>query len=433
LIVTEELFFNGMLLHTQHMREDRMKAICLPLAIFAAIILVFLTVDLNAAQQTQILTVVTNFDSTAAGIVTSTPNGIHCPPNCSKAFPQGKQILLQAKPDAYSYLSGWTDACTSTKKNCVVKMTQDMTATAGFALKEPTMELSTETLDFGTVQTGDKVSQTLKIINTGTGDLEVELSGLEGTEFKVAGKPKATIKPGKNHNFMITLKVTEEYTGDAQLETGLDSAAADAEPAAAKIINIKLKVKSNDPKKPSADLDLLASLVPKRAFNFKTATWVHYNLEGPNGGIYWTYTEKADTIPFNLTELSRAIDCEGSPCKGTTTFTVEGAVIDKSKDSKCPRCTIYGGGTNAWTLTGTSDAGQKWLTAYPEKTISDETMSNCCGKIEPMPITQIVDGLFAPAMVNWDHRLEIKWPKRFAVDMPFFTGDRVYSWGISPK
>ena len=71
---------------------------------------------------------------TGSGSVTSSPAGINCGSTCSEFLNPGDTITLTAVPQTGSSLSSWGEACSGTGTTCAVTVTQDMTATATFAV-----------------------------------------------------------------------------------------------------------------------------------------------------------------------------------------------------------------------------------------------------------------------------------------------------------
>ncbi|MHA2641500.1 MAG: InlB B-repeat-containing protein, partial [bacterium JZ-2024 1] len=89
----------------------------------------------GGAPVTYLLTVVRA--GNGQGNITSSPPGIQCPGNCSRAFAQGTQVTLTATPDINSSFDGWTGACSSTNFIVVVTMDSAKTCTATFNLLQP--------------------------------------------------------------------------------------------------------------------------------------------------------------------------------------------------------------------------------------------------------------------------------------------------------
>ena len=71
------------------------------------------------------------FSGTGEGIVTSTPSGINCPPDCSAFFNQGSAVSLHADPSQYSFFTNWANGCSGTG-DCPRTMNDDASATAQF-------------------------------------------------------------------------------------------------------------------------------------------------------------------------------------------------------------------------------------------------------------------------------------------------------------
>jgi hypothetical protein len=68
-----------------------------------------------------------------AGRVQSTPSGIECPGRCSASFSSGAAIRLRARPPRGSVFIRWRGACRTSRRTCVVTMTQPQRVGATFA------------------------------------------------------------------------------------------------------------------------------------------------------------------------------------------------------------------------------------------------------------------------------------------------------------
>jgi uncharacterized delta-60 repeat protein len=68
-----------------------------------------------------------------SGSVGSSPAGIDCGATCSASFEDGQGVTLAATPDAGSWFSGWSGACTGIG-TCTLAMSQDRDVTATFTL-----------------------------------------------------------------------------------------------------------------------------------------------------------------------------------------------------------------------------------------------------------------------------------------------------------
>jgi len=169
------------------------------------------TVTMNAAKSVTAtfnpqavgytLTVVKS--GTGAGTVTSSPAGINCGDDCSESYSKVQKVKLTAKADASSTFAGWSGGGCSGTKTCTVTVGAPVTVIADFALKIPDISVAQTPINFGDVKQGKKVTKTLKIMNNGTGELVITLSGLEGIDFHIQGSSSVTIKAKKSY----TLKV----------------------------------------------------------------------------------------------------------------------------------------------------------------------------------------------------------------------------------
>ena len=158
---------------------------------------------------------------TGSGTVTSSPAGIDCGSNCTEDVKTDTKITLKAKADTNSTFTGWSGGGCSGTGTCVVVMNADIAVTAAFSAKTPDISVSPSSLDFGSVNVGKKVTKPLKIMNNGTGDLVITLSGLERTDFSIQGSSIVTIKAKKSY----TLKVlfTPKSSGPKAATLGITS------------------------------------------------------------------------------------------------------------------------------------------------------------------------------------------------------------------
>jgi len=97
----------------------------------------------------------------------------------------------------------------------------------------PDISVAQASLDFGSVKLGKKVTKTLKISNSGSGDLVITLSGLEETDFSIQGSSSVTIKAKKSYSLKVLFMPTSG---------GLKTAT--------------LRITSNDPDTPISDIPL---------------------------------------------------------------------------------------------------------------------------------------------------------------------------------
>ena len=181
--------------------------------------------------------------NTGSGIVTSTPAGIACGPDCSETYPRAgkvRNVKLNAKPDAYSTFLGWGGDCQArgTKQTCTIKMDSDRNVTASFGL--PDISVSPNSYEFGNVAVRQSSSPaTFTIHNNGTGDLKITKIKIVGTDakmFRIKGGGKKTIAPGGTFQFTVTFKPTSAGNKSATIQ-----------------------IPSNDPDTPTLDVPLSGS------------------------------------------------------------------------------------------------------------------------------------------------------------------------------
>ena len=166
------------------------------------------------------------------GTVTSSPAGINCGDDCSVTYTKVTKVKLTAKADASSAFTGWSGGGCSGTKTCTVTVDTAVTVTADFALKTPDISVDQTPINVGDVKVKKKAMKTLKIMNNGTGDLSVTLSGLEGTaDFVIQGSSSVTIKAKKSYSLKVLFT-----------------------PKSAGLKTVTLEIGSNDPDTPAIDI-----------------------------------------------------------------------------------------------------------------------------------------------------------------------------------
>jgi hypothetical protein len=160
------------------------------------------TITATFNQQPQHTLIVTK-SGTGSGTVTSSPAGINCGDDCSESYSKVQKVKLTAKADASSTFAGWSGGGCSGIKTCTVTVDTAITVTADFALKIPDISVAQTPIEFGNIKVGKKVTKTLKIMNNGTGELVISLSGLEGADFSIQGSSSVTIKSKKSYSLKL--------------------------------------------------------------------------------------------------------------------------------------------------------------------------------------------------------------------------------------
>ena len=169
-------------------------------------------------QQQQQYSLMIIKSGTGNGTVTSSPAGINCGDDCSETYTKVQKVKLTAKAETNSTFTGWSGGGCSGTKTCTVTVNAQITVTASFAAKLPDIAVSLESLDFGGVKVGKKLTKTLKITNNGTGELRITIDGIGGTEFSISGSSNITIKSKKSYNVKVTFKPTSTGSKTATLE-----------------------------------------------------------------------------------------------------------------------------------------------------------------------------------------------------------------------
>ena len=88
-------------------------------------------------------TLTTASTGSGQGTITSSPAGIDCGTDCSKAFDDGTSVTLTANPAPGSTFTGWSGAGCSGAGTCQVSVASDQTATATFTANPPTQHTLT--------------------------------------------------------------------------------------------------------------------------------------------------------------------------------------------------------------------------------------------------------------------------------------------------
>ncbi len=70
-----------------------------------------------------------------AGLVVSTPQGIHCGSTCNFNFGKDTQLTLTSSPDDNSSFAGWSGDCTGSSTTCTFTLSEDKAVTATFEPK----------------------------------------------------------------------------------------------------------------------------------------------------------------------------------------------------------------------------------------------------------------------------------------------------------
>ena len=348
-----------------------------------------------------------------SGTVTSNPKGISCGSDCTETYATAKKVTLTAKAVSDSYFTGWSGGGCSGTGTCSISMTSDLTVTANFEKKSPSISIFPDSLDFGQVEIGEKVSEVLKISNTGTGDLKVTVSGLEDTDFSV-NTSSLTIKPQTNRNIKFTLTPTDTGVQKAAETAGLwpvpveydENSIESALQMGGQSVTGQATLSSNDKVNPETNVPLTALVVrPSKQCTLVIKHRIKYN-EGP---IYWQYSEDG-TIPLTLSgyqlkkgqKLRFTVDCYNTDMKDAacgpddttkTTFTVTGSIT--GSNPKCPNCTISASQnpSNQYKITGYVNTLNQ-LAVKLQLTDTGNWNECCCSTCADMP--SLAEYIFAP-------------------------------------
>lgn len=393
-------------------KERRATTMCKIVYLFLFLIVVCLVPwsSGEAATQQQFTLTVTKAGG-GSGKVTSSPSGINCGSVCSGTFKQGKKVTLTAKADSGSLFTGWGGSCSGTG-SCSVVMNSDVTVTATFETKPntkvPEISVSPDSLDFGVVEIGKKVTKTLAISNVGTGDLQITISGLEDSDLSISGKSIFTVKPQKSYNLKVTCKPTEEGS-DTDLDAG-DALSLVAEEEADEELDISealteeekdeelgtgphmkiINIGSNDTKKPTVSVPVTWGTPAGCPPDSSKYSLIVNNQEHGTVLILTQDTVELGSIDFTIQKHQKApnkytyvIDCSGGStdpenwfCEATTTTT-------GTFSADAPECTclVTCGVKTTWQVTGTlnDSCSVITLTLVATKVDFSGWSGLCCG------------------------------------------------------
>ena len=200
------------------------------------------TCTANFALSYYLLTI----NKTGDGKITLSPPGLSCTGtaggDCYK-YNKGQRVTLIARPEKDHIFKGWS-SCSGTGP-CQLTLDADKSVTASFEAVLPKISISSDGIDFvpgadnylefDKVRVGRLKTKTLKITNSGKGNLiisgQVEGADMDMFSRKMGGK--VTIRPGKSYNIRVTFK-----------------------PRSAAEKSAELIISSNDPEVPSFKIDL---------------------------------------------------------------------------------------------------------------------------------------------------------------------------------
>lgn len=114
-----------------------------------------------------LLTVNTGGSGSSGATVTSSPAGIACGGDCTKAYDSGTTVTLTAgAASAGSFFAGWTGGGCAGTGTCVVAPTSDTTVTAVYTLSSSTIAFSNDPLPSGQLVNAQHINELRNAINT---------------------------------------------------------------------------------------------------------------------------------------------------------------------------------------------------------------------------------------------------------------------------
>jgi hypothetical protein len=159
------------------------------------------------------------------GTVTSVPHGIDCGATCTRSFPERRWVLLNPEPDADSFFTGWTGAC-SGMKPCIVPMTEDRTVGATFK-SGPHIVVHPAKVDFGRVKVNHSKHEHITVLNRGKRDLAlgvIFLDGADASEYSLVHNECSgrAVRPHHGCHFTVVFHPTVGGTLNASVEIPSD-------------------------------------------------------------------------------------------------------------------------------------------------------------------------------------------------------------------
>ena len=355
------------------------------------------------------------------GTVTSSPTGIKCGADCTEAYLQGKKVTLKAKADSDSTFTGWTGGVCSGTGSCTVIMNSDFTVNSTFTAKTVDFGVSLDEIDFGELEFGSKVSRTLIITNTGTADIQVEISGLDETEFSISGKNIVSIKPQKSYKLKVTFKPTDTGPDEAlqhgdPVAVGLEDTEDPDSEGGVKIIDVQgqMNLKASNKSQSQSKSRIVTLKGGKKVQAKEYEIDVNNELQFKQGGIEFTYKEDG-RIPFEL--VQNHVHCYDSTgqieisCMGATKHTVTGKVTGANGV-----CTWDGTGFVTYEIGGGVANGT--FNANINVIDFQSTVQQCC---------QTAQGTVCSGVPGWDSSF-LSWyiNGRFEPEIPFKAGGNVH-------
>lgn len=349
---------------------------------FFFLLVVMLSIGLSSSEMGLAATLTITKDGGGGGAVTSSPAGINCGADCTETYAQGKKVTLKAKADNDSTFTGWAGGGCSGTNDCTVMMNSDLTVISTFMPKTVDFSLSADEMDFGELEMGSKVSKTLTITNTGASDIQVEISGLDGTEFSLSGKSVVSIKPQKSYKLKVTFKPTDAGADeDLQLADPAALELEDAEDpdlvgAGAKIIIVQAQANIKASNKSQTKSRIVTVKGGKKVQSREYEIEVNNEYQILDGGKSTGYTiTEEGKLPFEIVQDHiHCYDSSGQneiPCLGATKLTVKGKLTGSDGI-----CKIDGTGTVGYDISGQVAAG----ILYPDLRVLDFTdaVTMCC-------------------------------------------------------
>ena len=127
-----------------------------------------------------------HFTGTGSGIVTSSPAGISCNTDCSSGFYAGSQVTLHPEPHQYSTFSGWSNGTCTGLGDCLIAMSADASATAGFA-RDTAHQVKIGGTNYTTIQAAYNAAATGNIIKTWATDYTETVNCNRGMDVTLQG------------------------------------------------------------------------------------------------------------------------------------------------------------------------------------------------------------------------------------------------------
>lgn len=201
------------------------------------------------------------------------------------------------------------------------------------------LSLSQESLDFGIVRIGKKVSKTIKITNIWTENLAVSVQ-TEGTDYKIAGRSSFIIRPQRSYTLRVTGSPTQaglttagalEESGPSGLESP-ESPVISASGEAAVNVTVDPGILKINPCGSAGVPSPCTTLEVPLTMLIAPSKGLYLAIEGQFGFRRVDWLWNAAEFGVLKTTLTRnTIDCGGGSCEGQTAVDKSGTITETGR------------------------------------------------------------------------------------------------------